>query len=102
MVFRFGRAGGLAGIATRGIGRRRKMLFVLLVPAKVPPKATQELRMNDPVAFVRRLVPSAIKDPTKDSLLRRRFAKALISFRKLQHDCSPPPTVSVGTRCGDA
>jgi len=51
---------------------------------------TLDLCMNDPVAFVKRLVPRAIKDPIKEGLRRRRFAKALISFRKLQRDCAPP------------
>jgi hypothetical protein len=45
--------------------------------------------MNDPVAFVKRLVPQAIKDPIKDGLRRRRFANALIKLRKLQRDRAP-------------
>jgi hypothetical protein len=56
----------------------------------VSPKPTQEQYMNDPVAFVKRLLPQAIKDSIKDGLRRRRFAKALTNFRKLQGDCIPP------------
>jgi hypothetical protein len=45
--------------------------------------------MNDLVALVKRLVPSAIKDPIKEHLRIRHFAKALASFRQLQRDQVP-------------
>lgn len=45
--------------------------------------------MNDFVALVKRLVPSAIKDPIKEHLRTRHFTNALASFRQLHGNQVP-------------